>query len=62
MESMIMRFRYIGRDDIGNMDLVAAGVCARGETLVKGKIYNVPDNEDIAIQGCLLSPYFIVID
>lgn len=53
-----MRFRYTGREDMGNMDLVAAGVCARGETLKKGKIYKVPDNEERAIQGCLLSPYF----
>ena len=50
-----MKFKYIGDLPIKDVDLVLAGIFKPNQSIIKGTVFEVPDNDSLLIQRVKLN-------
>ena len=53
-----MKFKYVGKQEMGCLDFVMAGIIPDGGTLEPGKVYDVPDDDARLVSMCNATPLF----
>ena len=57
-----MKFKYIGDSPIKDVDLVVGGVFKPREVIVKGAVFDVPDDNKKLIQRVQLNGNYVVYE
>ena len=56
-----MKFKYVGRGGVKDLDLVIAGVCEAGDVLLPDTVIEIPDSDTTLIQRVRVNGNYVEV-